>query len=95
MESHHMPKVSGAIQAALHDITLLRGLVNAKSQDELVMVLAAYTPPIHFNTTELAEFTTSLKDGVITINARMLVDLYDDLQPPKVLRMALWKEWVP
>ena len=94
MESHHMPKVSGAIQAALHDITLLRALVNA-SDSEVGTVLASYTPPIHLNTAELTEFTTSLREGVININASMLVDLYDDLQPPKVLRRAMGKEWVP
>ncbi len=91
----HTPKVSAAIQAALHDINLLRPLTQATSDQQINAILAAYHPPIHLDGTELEEFGHILRDGKATITAKELVGYYDDLQPPKILREMRGKEWVP
>ena len=91
----HTQKVSAAIQAALHDINLLRPLTQATSDQQASAILAAYHPPHHLNAAELAEFWNSLQHGTVTITIWELVNYYDDLQPPKILREMRGKEWVP
>jgi hypothetical protein len=97
----HTPKVSNAIQAALHDIDLLRLLVEASNKDEANAILIAYKRNrrhLGLEEPDLQEFWTSLQDGVITVtlHARDLVDLYDTLTPQlKTVKGDLQPEWVP
>jgi len=97
----HPTKVSNAIQAALHDIDLLRRLVKARDKDEANAVLIAYKSNrrhLGLEEPDLSEFWISLQDGVITftIHARELVELYDNLSPTKrIVRKGPQPEWVP
>lgn len=94
-------KVSMAIQAALHDIDLLRQLVKASNKDKANAILLAYKSNrrhLGLEEPDLSEFWISLQDGVITltIHARELVDLYDNLSPTtRIVRKGPQPEWVP
>lgn len=93
----HNNAVSKAIQAALNDIKLLRALVNAADVGAADSILRKYNPPIKLNGADLDEFWNSLNYGMMTMDARTLVDYYDSLQPPSRDRMVRGKpqEWTP
>jgi hypothetical protein len=93
----HPTKVSSAIQAALNDINLLRPLVNATEPTAAYTILSHYQPSISLTDSELAEFWKSLKHGVMTMDARTLVDYFDCLQPPSPTKTVRGRpqEWTP
>jgi hypothetical protein len=90
----HTPRVKQVIKAALNDINLLRALVVAPDS-AVDAVLTNYDPPYTLGTEDLAAFVKSLREGKVCITARELVDMYDDLQPPKRMRAGKDQEWVP
>jgi hypothetical protein len=92
----HSPKVKQAILAALNDINLLRALVNAQNDDAKVnTVLTNYDPKYHLESNHLEEFVHSLREGKIECTVSGLVDYYDALQPPKVVKADTRQEWTP
>ena len=93
----HSGPVSAAIQAALHDINLLRVLVHAPSADAANAVLHEYDEGLTLHGEDVNAFFDSLQNGRMQISARDLVRFYDRLQPPKQVRETREKEgeWVP
>ena len=90
----HPPKVTLAIRAALNDINLLRALVLAPDSD-VNAVLTNYDPRLTLDGGELAVFVNSLRHGKIELYASDLVNYYDGLQPPKIVRGDIRQEWTP
>ena len=93
----HSGPVSAAIQAALHDINLLRVLVHAPTADAANSVLHEYKESLTLAGDDVTAFYNSLRNGRMQISARDLVRYYDRLQPPQQVRETREKEgeWVP
>ena len=90
----HPPKVTLAIRAALNDINLLRALVLVPDS-AVNAVLTNYDPRLTLDEGELAVFVNSLRHGKIELYASDLVNYYDGLQPPKIVRGDIRQEWTP
>lgn len=93
----HSDPVSAAIQAALHDINLLRVLVHAPNAEAANAVLHEYDERLTLAGDDVTVFYNSLRNGRMEISAKDLVRYYDCLQPPKEVRERRGKEgeWVP
>lgn len=96
----HKMAVSKAIQAALNDINLLRALVEASNKDAANAILLHYKRNwrhLGLEEPDLEEFWNSLKHGVITIDARTLVEYYYGLVPKSRVRTGgrQIQEWTP
>jgi len=92
----HSPGVSKAIQAALHDINLLRLLVNATDENAANAILSAYRRNLLLRGPDVKAFWISLRDGKMEFSARKLVQYYDILEPkPRVASRGDKTEWNP
>ncbi len=100
----HRPRVTKAIQAALHDIELLRKLVDATGPDKANEILTSYDKGLDLKAPPpapsggppyLTEFWNSLQKGQVTMKAKELVEYYDNLKGPRVKKHRLPKEWTP
>ncbi len=89
------PEVTRAINAALNDINLLRPLIYAPTPDAANAVLTQYNKGLTLTGGDVQRFYDLLTRGHVTITAKDLVGLYDDLQPPKLMKLEMrGKEWV-
>jgi hypothetical protein len=76
----HIPEVSAAIQAALHDIHLLRFLVKAHDEVAANSILNAYDKALTLQGTDIHEFWICLTERRMNnISAQDLVDCFDRL----------------
>ena len=96
----HSTPVSTAIMAALDDINLLRSLVDAPNKQAANDVLVRYrADELRLGLSEpyLEEFWDSLKHGVMTMDARTLVDYFYTLRPDPAARTVRGRpqEWTP
>ena len=73
----HIPAVSLAIQAGLNNIDILKELVKANNKTAANAVLTKYN--LALVGSDLDEFWTSLTAGVMTMDAKGLVDYYERL----------------
>jgi hypothetical protein len=69
-----MPDISRLITAALHDIVLLRQLVDAKNTADILRIFAPYSP-----TPAEAEALLAARHGRLCITAFDLLRLFDSL----------------
>jgi hypothetical protein len=92
----HSPGVSKAIQAALHDINLLRLLVNAIDENAANAILTAYRRNLLLRGPDVKAFWTSLREGKMVFTAQKLVQYYENLEPkPRVAGRRGETEWNP
>ncbi len=92
----HTQRVSAAIQAALANSELLRALLPAKTEADVNAALVdAQQPPLE--TGDMDEFLESLHHGMMTMDAKTLLDYYDSLAGKADKRVGKGKpqEWTP
>jgi hypothetical protein len=91
----HTHNVSTAIQEAVHNIHLLKKLVDAPDATSVDRILRADPPNIKLTNEELNEFWTSLKTGLMTIDAKALVDFCEQLASGVTKGKPPQNEWNP
>ncbi len=93
----HTHRVSAAIQGALSSSEILRDLFPATTLEQVNDVLGRLDPPITLQAGDFDEFIKSLHDGVMTMDAKTLLDYYDSLAGKADKRVGKGKpqEWTP